>query len=295
MKTLTFLILTFVLSIVAPAQSLMSDDDDGGCTFPIITIHPQQTMVIFDPNQIYYLTAHADHSFVWQISTDNGNTWKKLKIKPPYSVNGDTLFFNFNTSDSNPFDCFEYEGNKYRIDSRNTFTYDDDCEKSDDDDDDDDDDDYCHTFSTHATVFCGSPLPIELVDFSAEEVSKINKLNWVTGSETNTDKFDVQRANETLSWEKIGSVKAMGNSSVNVTYTFYDVHPLVNSNYYRLKQIDLNGDFTYTTIVYVNNKVVEIGQRKYYNLLGVEVIDLIPNTYYIEVVNGIKRKIVMVR
>jgi len=68
-------------------------------------------------------------------------------------------------------------------------------------------------------------------------------LNWKTATETNNDHFIVQRsANGSSAWNNIATVKSKGNSLETQSYSTYDVHPLNGDNYYRLLQVDKDGN-----------------------------------------------------
>ncbi len=97
-----------------------------------------------------------------------------------------------------------------------------------------------------------TPLPVELLSFTAKTTDKAVQLNWATASEKNADRFEIQRSSNAITFETIGSEKAQGNSQATHRYAFTDKNPLSGlTTYYRLKQIDLDGTFTYSAIVKV--------------------------------------------
>jgi len=83
-------------------------------------------------------------------------------------------------------------------------------------------------------------LPVELTYFTAEAQRGGVLLTWQTASETNNQGFDIQRSRDGINWEKIGY------------YRHNDTQPLSGINYYRLKQIDVEGDFIYSDVVSVS-------------------------------------------
>ncbi len=108
--------------------------------------------------------------------------------------------------------------------------------------------------------FMYTSLPIVLTDFNATKIKNDVELNWTTSSEINNRGFDIERSVDGKTFEKINFVKGKGNAvSVN-SYQFTDhgVLSSANSNqstiYYRLKQIDFNGKFSFSKIVEVNLK-----------------------------------------
>jgi hypothetical protein len=93
-------------------------------------------------------------------------------------------------------------------------------------------------------------LPIQLSGFYSRINNKAVDLFWQTASENNTDKFIVERSNEGIDFQPLGSVKAAGNSVSLRTYSFNDKVPAYN-NHYRIKQVDIDGKSTYSKILFV--------------------------------------------
>ena len=93
----------------------------------------------------------------------------------------------------------------------------------------------------------GGPLPIKLTSFSAVRSKQVVSLNWNTEFEINAKEFIVERA-EGAEFRSVGSIKSNGNSSVRKSYSFNDKNENAGTTYYRLKNVDLNGSFTYSEI-----------------------------------------------
>jgi hypothetical protein len=92
-----------------------------------------------------------------------------------------------------------------------------------------------------------SPLPIELVEFNAKAEGKRVRLDWTTASEIDNDYFTVERSTDVKEYSYIDRVSSyLHNSSIMLNYTTYDEHPLYGLQYYRLKQTDFNGEYTYS-------------------------------------------------
>lgn len=99
----------------------------------------------------------------------------------------------------------------------------------------------------------GNPLPVELVSFSAEPTEdKTVALNWVTAVEIQNDHFTIERSPNGVDFSEVTRVEGKGNSSETSYYNALDLSPNNGTNYYRLKQTDFNGEFTYSDIVSVN-------------------------------------------
>ena len=93
-----------------------------------------------------------------------------------------------------------------------------------------------------------SALPIELLNFEAENQETKVALTWATASEKNTNYFNVERSTDALTWEKISQIKAAENSTKTLYYETDDNEPLYGVSYYRLKIIDLDNSFYYSPI-----------------------------------------------
>ncbi|MBS1661169.1 MAG: T9SS type A sorting domain-containing protein [Bacteroidetes bacterium] len=96
------------------------------------------------------------------------------------------------------------------------------------------------------------PLPVTLAKFTARKSGVEAVLQWQTASEQNSRDFTIERSSDGKSFSAIGVVAAAGNSSNLVDYSFTDNTPLDGSNYYRLKQRDLDEKFTYSPMRLVN-------------------------------------------
>ena len=98
-----------------------------------------------------------------------------------------------------------------------------------------------------------APLPIELLSFNAELISKgLVHVNWSTVSEISNDRFVIQRSQDGIHFTDIGTVKGAGNSKILRNYQFIDELALDGLSYYRLIQYDEDGKYTYSSIVSVN-------------------------------------------
>lgn len=119
-------------------------------------------------------------------------------------------------------------------------------------------------FGGTAIVDC-TPLPVELVEFYANLNSREVDLNWRTSSELNSDYYDVEHSLDGVNFTTVGLVEAAGNSTVFVEYEFTHSYPsLTETNYYRLKQVDIDGSYKYSHI-----ETIDLNSN--------EIIDFYPN------------------
>lgn len=99
-----------------------------------------------------------------------------------------------------------------------------------------------------------NPLPIELTTFTGYPTSDGNQLEWSTATETNNNYFDVERSADGAEFTKIASVNGNGNSTSTLNYNLLDPTPASGINYYRLKQVDFDGNSTYSNIISIEDE-----------------------------------------
>ena len=116
---------------------------------------------------------------------------------------------------------------------------------------------YNQLCSEEATVIISFPnsLPAVIAELQAIHNNNTVTLKWVTTTEVNTDHFEIERSVDGANFEKAGQVKALGNSVTAHRYIFDDKvsEKMTRKNdlYYRLKQVDLNGQAQYSRILLV--------------------------------------------
>ena len=101
-------------------------------------------------------------------------------------------------------------------------------------------------------VFIDMILPVKLMGFSARQVKDEVVLEWRTAGEENFDHFEIERSRNSSDWSKIATVDGRANGGTGVAYLFTDRWPAAGVNYYRLKMVDKDGQFGYSSIVVVN-------------------------------------------
>jgi hypothetical protein len=109
------------------------------------------------------------------------------------------------------------------------------------------------TVTGPATINSTGVLPIKLIYFNGAFLNDKVNLSWATSTEENFDKFEIERSYNGLTFEKMGEVNGAGiNTNHQNNYSFVDSSPVIGKNYYRLKNIDLNGTFDYSKIIRVD-------------------------------------------
>jgi hypothetical protein len=94
-------------------------------------------------------------------------------------------------------------------------------------------------------------LPVEFLTVNAVEEGTTVVVDWSTATEHNSDYYTVERSADGEHFQAIGTVEAAGESQHLVEYTYTDRFPLLGNNYYRLKQVDLDGAYERTDNVMV--------------------------------------------
>jgi Secretion system C-terminal sorting domain len=108
-----------------------------------------------------------------------------------------------------------------------------------------------------------APTPVKLLTFGATKFNTDILVKWETAQEINNSHYIIERSTDGISFSSVGQVKGNENSNVIVAYNFLDVNAPTVNLYYRLKQVDVDGTFTYSDVVLVragksNNGTISI-------------------------------------
>jgi hypothetical protein len=131
------------------------------------------------------------------------------------------------------------------------------------------------------------PLPIELFSFNGIKLGNNNLIEWITASEFNNDYFILERSNDGEIWDIIYLKTGSGNSNQSIKYTYNDYTFKNTINYYRLTQVDFDGQLeTFNPISidnnhnrYVINRTNMLGQNVDENYDGLVIIHYDDNTF----------------
>jgi hypothetical protein len=92
-------------------------------------------------------------------------------------------------------------------------------------------------------------LPVEMLSFSGEMLDDKALLHWSTAGEKNNGQFKVQRSADGINYTIIGSVKGAGNSGNFLRYNFTDENTLAGAAYYRIMQVDSDGESSLSNVI----------------------------------------------
>jgi hypothetical protein len=190
-----------------------------------------------------YIVADFREFAMW--NTTSG--WDWMKIYDNNNASGTILYDNSSTGPDNPFgDCGI---------NNTPMTF---CSSG-----------QCLTFEFWATTVVNRAgwdalvtsvavpcvLPIELLSFDGQSFVGYNELQWITSSEVNNDYFVLEAsATGTAPFIEIARVDGAGNSSVELSYNYTDLNPLASTTFYRLKQVDFDGEYSYSYLVSLSSK-----------------------------------------
>lgn len=102
-------------------------------------------------------------------------------------------------------------------------------------------------------AYISTTLPVILTSFNVNCVNNKAILTWETSAEINNDYFIIEKSNNGVSWKSIGKLAGQGNLSTIKKYNFIDIEKSTVVSFYRLKKVDINGYFTYSTILPLKN------------------------------------------
>lgn len=133
-------------------------------------------------------------------------------------------------------------------------------------------------------------LPIELTAFVGNTSGADNVLEWATASEINNDYFILEHSINAENFLEIGKIEGAGNSESPMNYLFTDDNPYIGTTYYRLKQVDYDGNFKYSEIINVENITTNyfiITPNPANGLINVDFEMYQSNPYTMEIINSL--------
>lgn len=109
-----------------------------------------------------------------------------------------------------------------------------------------------------------NPLPVKWLSFTGTAVKGVVELNWSTASELDNRNFTIQRSADGNHFQSIGTVEGKGTTTAVSYYAFTDQQPLKGIAYYRIKQTDINGKFSYSSVIRISNNGQNVGALRLY-------------------------------
>jgi hypothetical protein len=100
-------------------------------------------------------------------------------------------------------------------------------------------------------------LPVSFLSLKSKVSNGQVTLTFSTTSETNNDYFTVERSSDATHFDELATMDGAGNSNTEIQYDYTDVSPLSGTNYYRVKQTDFDGKYSYSDIISVQHQSAE--------------------------------------
>lgn len=218
------------LSAGSYAYVIVTNHDDEFRTYFNLTSNPTNTVLGSAPNvngddaiSLYNGTSNID--VYGEIGTDGTNT--SWEYTDGYALR------NLNTDPSSTFSVSEWTVYEDGVNNCSTNSG-------------------CSNVITLGSIV----LPVNLLAFEAQ-FQNINlnvNLHWATASEQNNSHFSLERSTDSRIFSEIATIPGGGTTDGPRTYTYTDRNPAPGVNYYRLKQVDYDGTFSYSPIISVNNR-----------------------------------------
>lgn len=94
----------------------------------------------------------------------------------------------------------------------------------------------------------GSQLPVRFVGFSSKKVASGMQLTWRVHEEDKLLRYEIERSNNGIKFEKIAVVPAKAQEE----YSYIDLNPISGKSFYRIKGVDIDSKFGYSTVLFLN-------------------------------------------
>lgn len=120
------------------------------------------------------------------------------------------------------------------------------------------------------------PLPVTFSSLTAKTDGQGVSVNWSTATEKDNDYFSIERSRDKENWEVIGTQQGQGNSFATIHYSFTNYLKCSGVSYYRIRQIDFDGNFDYSEIISFDHGALRIEPIIYPN----------PATTHIKIIGG---------
>ena len=187
---------------------------------------------------VYIVTdaSNTNTFYEWQVSRNSGISFTNLSLGTFAYTNGSATLSYDITNVSSDLSQPNANGNIYRLvvaASRVGLTNPD-----------------CHYFNDYTLVVAaGGALPVKLTSFDGTYADGVATLKWQTSQELNNDRFELYRSYDGSNFELAATIAGAGNSSLPKNYSYQDRINLDGNVYYKLKQIDIDGKFSFSNIV----------------------------------------------
>ena len=136
----------------------------------------------------------------------------------------------------------------------------------------------------------GVPLPVKFGDIKGYAKNTGIQLDWTVYTELNVARYEIERSGDGVSFTSAG-ITAAKNAEGTLYYDFFDAAPLSGNNFYRIKNVDIDGKYSYSSIIKVSLDKAAVAGLSIYpnpvtnNHVSLSVTDLQRGEYKIEITN----------
>ncbi len=95
-------------------------------------------------------------------------------------------------------------------------------------------------------------LPIQFLNFTGKMVESQVNLQWKVTNELSTDFFEILKSKDGIRFNPIGKITSKNTPSTTTIYAFYDTNPFYGKNYYQIKQVDKDRNYSFSKIVVIS-------------------------------------------
>lgn len=109
-----------------------------------------------------------------------------------------------------------------------------------------------------------NPLPVKWLNFTGKAIKGVVELNWSTASELDNREFTIERSADGAIFQSVGTVEGKGTTTAVSYYAFTDQQPIKGISYYRIKQTDINGKYSYSNTIRISSTGQSAGALRLY-------------------------------
>ena len=227
-------------TFVANGNDLGLDDISINVTQSKVTVSgPASAMEGSTVSSVFTVTdpSAANTFYKLQVSTDGSVSFSDLQTGTLTYTNGVATFSYDITDVSTDLTQPNASGNIYRLIVATTS---DNLANPD-----------CNYFNDYKLLVTSAGLaPVKLVSFDGTYSNGVASLNWQTSQEINNSRFELYRSFDGINFELAATIAGAGTTYTTQNYSYQDRVNLNGSNvYYKLKQIDIDGNFTFSNII----------------------------------------------
>lgn len=124
---------------------------------------------------------------------------------------------------------------------------------------------FTHTYIDLGAYEYQGTLPVELKSFEVQKLNQVAQLKWALASESNNEKFIIEKSTDGQSFYIIGEIATKGDTKQEVNYKYTDYQPMAGNNYYKLSQKDINGTPKLLSIKMLNFRFSAASHKVYPN------------------------------